>query len=167
MHKGRIKDSLISGLGLNPGDFQKKPRIYDPLYLLHWAQLRLLKKFIQENINGRKNAVLLDLGCGIKPYKSLFEPYLSRYLGLDLSSNPQADIACLAESVSLPDQSCNVVLALQLLEHTEEPIKVLNEINRLLAKGGVRIYYYPGIFLLSSSSPVIQARCGYRQPRLS
>lgn len=159
----KIKNYFISALGLNPVDFQKKPKIYDALYLLHSSQLRLLKNFIKESLSSFKNIIVLDLGCGLKPYKSLFGPYISKYIGADSKKSEEVDIVCQAEKVNLPDQSCNVILALQLLEHTDNPLKVLNEINRLLIKDGyvfitIPAYfcYHPGVKQYKPGLPITE-----------
>jgi len=148
----KIKKYLISILGLNAKDLQKKPKIYDALYLLHSSQKRLLKKFIEENLDSSKKITILDVGCGNRPYEDLFTPYAKRYIGNDFNGRPGVDIISSAENIDLPNESCDVVLLLQTLEHVNDPLKVLIETQRLLTKGG-RVFitipacfcYHPGI----------------------
>jgi len=47
----------------------------------------------------------LDLGCGNKPYKALFEGKYSDYTGTDIaqSSDHCVDIICNCTNVPLPD----------------------------------------------------------------
>ncbi|MBL7196574.1 MAG: class I SAM-dependent methyltransferase [Candidatus Omnitrophica bacterium] len=142
----KIKELFISFLDLNSIDFQKKPKIYDSLYLLHSSQLKLLKNFINENLSNLKNITVLDLGCGLKPYESLFKPYVSTYIGTDSKKTKGVDIVCQAEKINLADQSCNVILALQMLEHSDDPLKVLKEIYRLLTKDGSAFITIPACF---------------------
>src|SRR5258707_1177972 len=56
---------------------------------------------------------LLDIGCGNKPYQSLFSG-VSEYVGCDIaqSSESVVDIISPADAVPLPDQSFDVVLSL-------------------------------------------------------
>jgi SAM-dependent methyltransferase len=81
---------------------------------------------------------LVDHGCGTMPYRPLFEPYLGRYLGADLASNPRAALTCEPGGrVPLPDGAAEVVLSTQVLEHVADPEAYLLECRRLLRAGGV------------------------------
>jgi len=56
------------------------------------------------------------------------------YIGLDIGEN--ADINCdLEKGIPLPDNSCGIVRAYDILEHLK-PISIMNEIYRVLAPGG-------------------------------
>jgi len=142
----KIKRYLSSMLGLKPGDFQRRPRIYDALYLLHSSQLRLLKEFIRENLSYSRDITVLDIGCGNRPYEELFAPYTGRYIGNDVNAGPGVDIVSSAENIDLPDESCDAVLLLQTLEHVNDPLKVLTEVNRLLTKEGYAFITIPACF---------------------
>jgi len=82
---------------------------------------------------------LLDLGCGNKPYASLFQEQVQQYLGLDypparhmLVEESQADIYGAGEHLPLANESVDTVLCTQVLEHTTEPWRVMSEIVRVL-----------------------------------
>ena len=80
---------------------------------------------------------LVDYGCGEMPYRTLFEPRVSRYLGLDLEDNPAAD-GVLRPDGGLPlgDGEVDLVLSTQVLEHVDEPAFYLSEARRVLTEGG-------------------------------
>ncbi len=83
--------------------------------------LRMAEHWTREN--GLK---LIDLGASHgKP---------NGYLGLDCEAN--ADLVCnLEKGIPLPDNSCGIVRAYDILEHLN-PVAIMNEIYRVLAPGG-------------------------------
>jgi SAM-dependent methyltransferase len=86
------------------------------------------------------NLVLVDFGCGDKPYLSMFEDVVNQYVGLDLSDNRAAD--CHIDSggkAPLPDNIADVVLSTQTIEHVLDPPAYLDECSRLLKPGGLII----------------------------
>jgi SAM-dependent methyltransferase len=78
---------------------------------------------------------VLDVGSGIKPYLSLFEPYATDYVGVD-SQNPAADLQGSVEGLPVPDGSFEVVLCTQVLEHAGNPAQAVRELRRVTAPGG-------------------------------
>ena len=83
---------------------------------------------------------LLDLGCGEMPYRPIFEARMARYLGADLPRNARADIS-VDESgrVPMPDESVDVVLSSQVLEHVSSPQTYLAEAHRVLKPKGAML----------------------------
>ncbi len=79
---------------------------------------------------------LLDVGCGEKPYRPLFAPYVSSYIGVDPVENPVAELRGPIEKLPVDDASFDVVLCAQVLEHVDDPAKGLAELHRVLAPGG-------------------------------
>jgi SAM-dependent methyltransferase len=77
---------------------------------------------------------VLDVGCGSKPYRSLFPA--SEYIGMEISGgNPNAD--CYYDGKHFPFQNgeFDSVLTSEVLEHVFNPEVFLSEVNRVL-KGG-------------------------------
>ena len=81
---------------------------------------------------------VLDVGAGVGPYRKLFahceyyahdfgqEPEtINKYTRLDY----QSDIT----DIPVPDQSFDVVLCTEVLEHVPEPIKAINELPGALS----------------------------------
>lgn len=90
---------------------------------------------------------LLDVGCGEKQYKKLFEKRVSSYIGLDPRS-PFAEIPKSITSAHIPSSSFDTVLCTQVLEHVPDPEKVLGKIHRILKPKGVLILTVPFLFAI-------------------
>lgn len=85
---------------------------------------------------------LLDVGCGKMPYKSIFLPNVSKYVGIDKNSE-EADIKNDFLKTDIPDKSFDTVLCTQVLEHAPEPQKLLSKIYKILKKNGILILTVP------------------------
>ena len=103
-----------------------------------------LKTFF-ENL-GQKEC-LLDLGCGPRPYFSIYQPYFSKTIGADLADSPfpkkEIDLYCSAIEVPLPNESVDVILCTEVLHDLPEPDLFFIEVKRLLKKGGVLVMTSP------------------------
>ncbi|HRN69776.1 MAG TPA: class I SAM-dependent methyltransferase [Candidatus Woesebacteria bacterium] len=93
-------------------------------------------------IEARKYAKgkLLDVGCGSKPYRILFEDVVTEYVGLDKNTG---DIRGSALCMPIKDNTYNTVLSTQVLEHVSDPQQMMNEIYRVLKKDGHAILTLP------------------------
>jgi SAM-dependent methyltransferase len=94
----------------------------------------------------RSPPLLVDFGCGGKPYEPLFAPLVERYLGVD---NPalEPDLPLADDgTVDLPDGSAGIVLSTQVLEHVPDPRMYLRECHRLLADGGLLLLSTHGVW---------------------
>ena len=91
------------------------------------------------------SGALLDIGCGNKPYESMFQGQISSYTGCDVvqSSDERVDVICPATAIPLPDGSFGTVLCTQVIEHVADHQSVLREAYRLLAPDGVLILSGP------------------------
>jgi SAM-dependent methyltransferase len=79
---------------------------------------------------------VLDVGCGVKPYESLFAPYAESYVGVDPVDNPRAELKGSVEDLPVEDGSFDVVLCIQVLEHCLDPPLAVRELCRVTAPGG-------------------------------
>jgi colanic acid/amylovoran biosynthesis glycosyltransferase len=96
----------------------------------------------------REGLVLVDLGCGTKPYRPIFEPYVNQYIGVDLPGNQQAEFfASLDNKTRLPDSFADIVLSTQVLEHVANPMEYLHECYRILNDPGVLILSTHGYWM--------------------
>ena len=76
------------------------------------------------------NGIVLDIGCGSKHFGTLFQNGKVRYYCLDLF--PPADIiASLELRLPFRDSKFDTVIALDVLEHTENIYKAFGEICRV------------------------------------
>lgn len=92
---------------------------------------------------------LLDVGCGSKPYRSLFT--VDGYIGLDIDSETTrqrglADQLYDGGEFPFPDGSFDSVLCNQVLEHVFNPDDFLGEIARVLKPGGKLLLTVPFVW---------------------
>ena len=117
------------------------PSIFSPRYV-HLSKLRdETLKTIHELTTLNKNLTLVDFGCGDMPYRSVIEPMVGKYLGVDLEMNPLAEHHIDFDSkTTLPDHTADIILSNQVLEHVDSPEGYLQESFRLLKPGGTAIF---------------------------
>lgn len=87
---------------------------------------------------------LLDMGCGSKPFASLFAGRVTRYWGSDLSHSQylgeaRLDAFARAEAQPFRAASFDTVLGLSMLTYLSEPARMIEEAHRVLRPGGVLI----------------------------
>ena len=116
-----------------PGDYRRRPPISSPTYAVRAPLAAWLR---EEAARRRRPYRVLDVGCGVKPYYPFFEPYASKYVGVDVVENPAADLQGAVESLPVEDASFDLVLCLQVLEHAEDPAQGVRELRRVVAPGG-------------------------------
>jgi len=133
------------------GNDRLYPSLFHPRYVhlthLRDATLNTINKLTADN----KNLLLVDFGCGDMPYRSVIEPHVGKYLGVDLQLNPKAEHHIDFDSkTTLPDNYADIVLSNQVLEHVDSPSGYLKEALRILKPGGSIIltthgywYYHP------------------------
>ncbi|WP_169739229.1 class I SAM-dependent methyltransferase [Dyadobacter crusticola] len=115
--------------------------------------LRQLRQAIEEVIekyvaSSPVRLVLADYGCGNKPYESLIAPFVEKYIGIDLPENKIADIHIKPEgTITLDEQSLDVVLSTQVLEHVVNPALYLTEAHRVLKDDGQLILSTHGYWM--------------------
>jgi SAM-dependent methyltransferase len=124
---------------------RRHPKMYHRSYLV----LDRLRKYIQEcvalELTGNYLRIL-DVGCGTKPYYPFFSQKECMYIGVDVSPNSKADILCEVEHLPLADESFDVVLCTQVLEHVGSPQDAIQEVYRALKGNGLLILSTHGIW---------------------
>lgn len=108
----------------------------------------LIKTFHQHKLKGK----LLDLGCGKKPYKHLYDQFVDSSIGIDVETTPHLnkyiDKFYDGKTIPFENDSFDVVLCTEVLEHVENPDLFLTEIHRVLKKDGTLILTVPFMQLL-------------------
>jgi SAM-dependent methyltransferase len=94
---------------------------------------------------------LLDVGCGMKPFESVFGAHVTEWHGIDqqesASGRTRADqYVDLRHPLPLRDADFDVVLCTQVLEHVPDPFLVMRELARVLRPGGVVLLSAPQTF---------------------
>jgi len=116
----------------------------NPFYLARSALHQAMRDCAHE-LDGR----LLDVGCGIKPYRSLFK--VTEYVGLDIDSTVArqrgvADVFYSGQAFPFEASSFDAVLCNQVLEHVFNPDEFLAEIERVLRPGGKLLLTVPFVW---------------------
>jgi SAM-dependent methyltransferase len=95
---------------------------------------------------GRKK-LLLDLGCGNRPFRRIYEKYTEDSVGMDVpySLHDLGSIQVYASGTDLPFRSgsFDMVLCTEVMEHVAEPESFLREIDRVLMPGGHLVMTVP------------------------
>ena len=106
------------------------------------------KQLICNSLKGRnRSGVLLDLGCGERPYKNEYDVYVKKSVGIDvpwsLHEKHHIDAFGKAEMLGFKNESFDVILFTSVLEHVENPSKALQEASRVLKNNGILILTVP------------------------
>jgi SAM-dependent methyltransferase len=111
-----------------------------------------------ERVAPRAHGILLDVGCGDKPFERIFRPYVRQYLGIERQTTFHATAANLGSSgpdylydgdwLPFEDGCFDTVISIQVLEHTPYPRHLVSEMSRVLKKGGSLILAAPFSFRL-------------------
>lgn len=120
------------------------PSLTDFSYLDCYYRAKLLRE-AATNLHAPA-PFLLDVGGMGKPYARLFQDRVTCHFVLDVAPAASVDLVGDARSMPLATGSVNVVLCTQVLEHIPEPVRVLDEIRRVLRPGGTLILSVPGIY---------------------
>ena len=110
------------------------------VWRFNWlANHKITRALIQAR--GHAGGVLLDVGCGARPFARVFEGRVSRYLGTDLKTSGYLgpvppDVFARAEALPVRGASVDTVLGLSMLTYLPEPLDFLKEAHRVLGPGG-------------------------------
>ncbi len=115
--------------------------VINPFYIARRGLYKEMSR-VGTQLSGR----LLDVGCGTKPYKHLFQ--VNEYIGLEIDTTynrEKKDIDVFYDGTVFPfeDNSFDSLLCNQVLEHVFNPEEFLQQINRVLKVGGKGIITVP------------------------
>ncbi len=114
---------------------------------MNWLVHRILKRHLTRVARKHARGRLLDVGCGEKPYRTLFAPCVTEHVGLDRHdtqhSREAIDLDGYADAIPAEAMSFDTVLCTAVLEHVEEPAHAIAEMHRVLRPGGVVILTAP------------------------
>lgn len=111
--------------------------VINPYFIARRGLLNKIKQFSSNDFSGKN---ILDVGCGIKPYQDFFNA--DSYIGIDIDygghNNQAKTVDKFYNGVDIPydDNSFDVIICTEVLEHVSDPDKLLSEINRVLKNNG-------------------------------
>lgn len=127
---------------------KRSVRIWNESYLVYvplWKNLELACSYAREACHCSE-PMLLDIGCGNKPYTDLFPNW--RHIGLNPTTiDATPDVVGDATRLPFKDEIADAVLCTQVLEHVSRPWELMSECRRVLKPGGFLIlsapFYWP------------------------
>jgi SAM-dependent methyltransferase len=103
-----------------------------------------LEKFLEEH---KTNELILDIGAGRVETNHSYTQFFPQRYTLDISFDRQPDIVADIHNLPFPDASYNIIVCTEVLEHCHTPQKAIDEMFRVLTKGGKLIlttrFVYP------------------------
>src|SRR5207302_6326792 len=146
---------------MNVEEYERMYRLEDS-YWWFVGRHNLVLGFLRAKYRGRKDLTILDIGCGtgamsqkLRPLGSVVSADFSP-LALQFSRKRGLDRLCASDAVRLPfrDQSFDLVVALDTLEHISDDQAALCEFQRVLKSGGRVIATVPAYQSLWSQHDV-------------
>ena len=126
-----------------------------PFHPSYWVNVRIARS-ISENASSA-HGIILDVGCGLKPYRKNFERHVDAYIGMEYSLESgyrgnSADFCGDATLLPVADASIDTILCTEVLEHLANPEKAVSEFARVLRSGGTLITTAPFAFPVHDES---------------
>jgi SAM-dependent methyltransferase len=122
--------------------FEFNPGITYPAYLTRNRLLKSIATYSKE-----LKGVMMDFGCGSKPYRSLFN--VEKYIGVDFENpghphiNEQIDVFYDGKKIPFNDEYFDAVFSSEVFEHIFNLDEILKEINRVMKHGGLMLITCP------------------------
>lgn len=89
--------------------------------------------------------ILLDIGCGNMPFRSLIIPVAKQYDTLDIEERTSGVtyVGDIQNMIMIPDKKYDSAVCFEVLEHVANPFTAVKEINRILKTNGYLIFSVP------------------------
>jgi SAM-dependent methyltransferase len=121
------------------------PKLTNP----NWLVLRQRRQIFEAGLGClRGNSLrVLDVGGRLQPYRPLLGTRVSSYIAIDLRITPLVNVSAAAEALPFQNEQFDFVICTQVFEYLPDPGLVVEEIKRVLRKGGVLFLSAPSVFL--------------------
>lgn len=134
---------------VNPSIIRERlePKLCDYSYFVTAGLRKIINRFINLAKRKKKPLHILDLGCGYKPFRTLFSKK-DNYIGVDISENSYADVIADSQNLPFKDNLFDVIICSEIIEHCSNEYKLIKEIRRV-SKNQTLVYIsLPFIFPL-------------------
>lgn len=93
---------------------------------------------------------LMDLGCGERPYRLIYDEFCEDSIGVDVETcihdQKLVDIFASADDMPFENASFDTILCTNVLEHVANMEKAFSEISRVIKSGGYLIMSVPFLY---------------------
>lgn len=128
---------------------QRRTSVLSRAYLVYralWPALTDAARIATAECDANVQPLVIDVGCGEKPYADLFEG--ARYVGLNYGmDNASPDVVGDAQLLPFKSNCADIVFSTQVIEHVPYPEKLVREAFRVLKPRGVLLltgpFYWP------------------------
>jgi SAM-dependent methyltransferase len=129
-------------------NFEKQRRLQPRLWDTDWLVLRGMRNTIADLARriASPGTVVLDFGCGARPYAEPFTGRGATYIGADLGTGHDIEIRA-DGTLAAQDQSADLVVSFQVLEHVRDIDTYLSEAGRVLRDDGLMLLSTHGTWL--------------------
>ena len=110
----------------------------NPYFIARRGLYKNIRNYAQKDFSQK---TILDVGCGIKPYQHLFSE-AKEYIGIDIQGGGHLDKSKMVDAyydgrtIPFENERFDIAICTQVLEHAEDPERLLAEIHRVLKGGG-------------------------------
>lgn len=134
-------------------NYLKKESFQPNLIGLFLNPFYIIRRGIYRSIYKNKSyikGILLDFGCGQKPYKNIF--VVDKYIGIDIEksghehSESQVDIFYDGKTIPFKDNYFDSIFSSEVFEHIFNLDEVCREINRVLKPNGFLVITIPFVW---------------------
>lgn len=133
-------------------DLNQREQFFPSLLGLFLNPFYFSRKELLKNLNSITHEVdgtILDIGCGTKPYRSMFNS--PNYIGLEIDTPEKreqafADYFYEGKIFPFADNQFDSIVSFQVFEHIEHLDDVMKEIQRVLRPGGKILITVPFVW---------------------
>ena len=124
---------------------------YNTCFSYNWTNVRHITRFLKNSRNLIPNkSILADIGSGSSPYYDIFYDRVEKYCAIDFQDSlPRKENRNIVqkegtiEKLPLSNESIDVALCNQVLEHVINPSLAVAEVARVLKKGSLFVGSVP------------------------